>query len=137
MGMVVVMLTGGAVSSWGEPVGIPPLEESIRQLPTLDFCGEPVPLEDPDVRERMDKELLLSLWDRDQAVLWLKRSTRYFPLIEKMLSEAGLPDDLKYVDRLLAVPAGNRPPIRPDRQRRHRSTPQHSRLDQSGRRLLP
>jgi membrane-bound lytic murein transglycosylase D len=45
----------------------------------------------------MEKELLLSLWDRDQAVLWLKRSTRYFPIIEGMLSRAGLPDDLKYI----------------------------------------
>ena len=54
-------------------------------------------MEDPDVRERMEKELLISLWDRDQAILWLKRSTRYFPAIEAMLSQAGLPDDLKYV----------------------------------------
>jgi membrane-bound lytic murein transglycosylase D len=56
-----------------------------------------VPLDEADVRERMEKELLLSLWDRDQAVLWLKRSTRYFPLIEKMLAQAGMPDDLKYI----------------------------------------
>jgi membrane-bound lytic murein transglycosylase D len=97
MGMMIFVLVGGPVPSWGQPSGIPPLEESIRQLSALEFCGEPVPLDDPDVRERMDKELLLSLWDRDQAVLWLKRSTRYFPLIEKMLSEASLPDDLKYV----------------------------------------
>ncbi len=75
----------------------PTLLESLRLEQTLSFCGEIVPLEDPDVRESMEKELLLSLWDRDQAVLWLKRSTRYFPVIEAMLAEAGLPDDLKYV----------------------------------------
>jgi len=76
---------------------IPPLHESLRLEQTLTFCGEMVPLEDTDVRERMEKELLLSLWDRDQAVLWLKRSTRYLPVIEAMLSQAGLPDDLKYI----------------------------------------
>lgn len=76
---------------------IPPLLESLHFEKTLTFCGEAVPLEDPDVRERMEKELLLSLWDRDQAVLWLKRSTRYFPIIQDMLSRAGLPDDLKYI----------------------------------------
>jgi len=76
---------------------IPPLHESLRLEQTLTFCGEAVPLEDPDVRERMEKELLLSLWDRDQAILWLKRSTRYLPVIEAMLSRAGLPDDLKYI----------------------------------------
>ena len=97
MGIIIILLVGGPLTSHGGSGSVPSLEESIRFLPALDFCGEPVPLEDPDVKERMDKELLLSLWDRDQAVLWLKRSTRYFPLIEKMLSEAGLPDDLKYV----------------------------------------
>jgi hypothetical protein len=76
---------------------IPPLIDSLRLTQSLTFCGEAVPLEDPDVRERMEKELLLSLWDRDQAVLWLKRSTRYLPVIEAMLSQAGLPDDLKYI----------------------------------------
>ena len=76
---------------------IPPLHESLRLEQTLTFCGEAVPLEDSDVRERMEKELLLSLWDRDQAVLWLKRSTRYLPVVEAMLSRAGLPDDLKYI----------------------------------------
>lgn len=95
-------LTAGLLFS-GTPLAaeregtIPPLLESLRLEKTLTFCGEAVPLEDPDVRERMEKELLLSLWDRDQAILWLKRSTRYFPLIEGMLSRAGLPDDLKYI----------------------------------------
>ena len=73
------------------------LVESIRLPSAMDFCGEPVPLQEAEVRERMEKELLLSLWDRDQAILWLKRSTRYFPIIEKMLNQAGLPDDLKFV----------------------------------------
>ena len=76
---------------------IPPLLVGLRLEQTLSFCGEVVPLEDPEVRERMEKELLLSLWDRDQAILWLKRSTRYLPVIEAMLSRAGLPDDLKYI----------------------------------------
>ena len=76
---------------------MPPLVDSLRLAPGLTFCGEPVPLSDPDIHERMEKELLLSLWDRDQAVLWLKRSTRYLPAIEALLSRAGLPDDLKYI----------------------------------------
>jgi len=76
---------------------VPPLLESLRLEQPLSFCGEAVPLQDPEVRERLEKELLLSVWGRDQAVLWLKRSTRYFPVIEAMLSKAGLPDDLKYI----------------------------------------
>jgi len=91
------MVSGVVGTSVGAETGVPRLEESLRLLKTLDFCGEPVPLDDPDVRERMEKEMLLSLWDRDQVVLWLKRSTRYLPYIEKMLAKAGLPDDLKYI----------------------------------------
>ncbi len=91
-----LLLSGPALGS-GREGGIPPLLESLRLEQGLTFCGEAVPLNDPEVRERMEKELLLSLWDRDQAVLWLKRSTRYFPIIEAMFSQAGLPDDLKYV----------------------------------------
>jgi hypothetical protein len=75
----------------------PSLISSVRVDGPLEFCGERVPLKHEEVRERLEKELLLSLWDRPQVVLWLKRSRRYFPTIEKMLRKSGLPDDLKYV----------------------------------------
>jgi membrane-bound lytic murein transglycosylase D len=94
---VISLFVLGWGPAWGTEAAIPLLEESVRLSSDLNFCGESVPLDDPDVRERMEKELLLSLWDRDQAILWLKRSTRYFPYIEAMLSQAGLPDDLKYI----------------------------------------
>ncbi len=95
--LLVCLFFSGFVFAAGGESSIPPLEESLRLEQPLTFCGEPVPLNDTDVRERMEKELLLSLWDRDQAVLWLKRSTRYLPVIEAILSRAGLPDDLKYI----------------------------------------
>jgi membrane-bound lytic murein transglycosylase D len=63
----------------------------------LDFCGEKVPIEEPDVRERFEKAFLLTLWNRPQVILWLKRSRRYMPDIEKILDEKGLPNDLKYI----------------------------------------
>jgi hypothetical protein len=91
------LLVFGWGTVWGGTAAMPLLEESLRLSSELDFCGEAVPLADADVRERMEKELLLSLWDRDQAILWLKRSTRYFPFIERIFAEAGLPDDLKYI----------------------------------------
>jgi hypothetical protein len=61
------------------------------------LCGEPVPMEDRRVTERFEKEMLVALGDRPQVILWLKRSTRYFPYLEKMLGENDLPDDLKYL----------------------------------------
>ena len=61
------------------------------------LCGETVPVDDPQALERFEKEMLVSLGNRSQVILWLKRTTRYFPYIEQMLRENGLPDDLKYL----------------------------------------
>jgi hypothetical protein len=63
----------------------------------LEFCGERVPVELQEVKERLEKELLLTVWDRPQVILWLKRSPRYLHLIEEMLEDNGMPDDLKYI----------------------------------------
>lgn len=63
----------------------------------MDFCGEPVPIEESEVRERFEKAFLLTLWNRPQVILWLKRARRYLPEIEKILEEKGMPSDLKYV----------------------------------------
>lgn len=63
----------------------------------LTFCSEPVPLSDPDVKERLERELLLCLDNSDDVILWLKRANRYFPHIEKVLKNNSLPDDLKYI----------------------------------------
>lgn len=88
-------------SAFGEASGpissSPSLISSLKLAAPLTFCGEPVPIDNREVKERFEKEFLLSLWDRAQVVLWLKRSKRYLPHIEKMLKKNGLPDDLKYV----------------------------------------
>jgi len=78
-------------------IDMPPLMSSIILESPIDFCGEPVPLERREVKERLEKELLLSLWSRPQVILWLKRSTRYLPHIEAALKKSSLPDDLKYI----------------------------------------
>jgi membrane-bound lytic murein transglycosylase D len=68
------------------------------ELPArLEFAGEAVPLGRWDVSERLEREFLLSVGNPAQVVLWLKRSARYFPYIERELARAGLPEDLKYV----------------------------------------
>jgi hypothetical protein len=76
---------------------IPALAAALNHAPPVDFCGEPVPLDNPDVRERFEKEMLLSLWDRPQVILWLKRASRYLPVIEDILAEHRVPADLKYI----------------------------------------
>jgi membrane-bound lytic murein transglycosylase D len=80
-----------------EADGYPSLMKSIRFQEPINFCGESVPLGNQEVRERLEKEMLLTLADRPQVILWLKRSHRFMPLIEKELAANGLPEDLKYV----------------------------------------
>ena len=63
----------------------------------LEFAGESVPLEDPDVFERMDRELLVNTYWQSNTLLLLKRANKYFPVIEPILEEYGVPDDLKYI----------------------------------------
>lgn len=71
---------------------------STVELPeTLEFCGEKYPLDEPDVRERAERELLLLLQQPGQVILYFKRSGRYFQMFEKYLKEANVPDDLKYL----------------------------------------
>jgi hypothetical protein len=86
-----------AESSSPEQSQFPSLISAVRVRPPLEFCGEAVPLDESEVRERLEKELLLNLWDRAQVILYLKRMGRYFPHIEKVLERNGLPEDLKYV----------------------------------------
>jgi len=88
---------GGQELVVDSPAVWPSLTASIKITAPVEFCGEPVPLDDQEIRERLEKELLLTVWDRPQVVLWIKRSPRYLPIIEKMLKENDMPDDLKYV----------------------------------------
>jgi membrane-bound lytic murein transglycosylase D len=63
----------------------------------VQLCGEVVPVDIVQVKERYEKEMLVSLTNRAQVILWLKRTTRYFPYIEQMLKSNNLPEDLKYL----------------------------------------
>jgi membrane-bound lytic murein transglycosylase D len=68
------------------------------ELPTnLDFCGEKVPLNRWDVRERLDRELNSNYYQHGGTLYLVKLSTRYFPILEKIFRENGIPDDFKYV----------------------------------------
>ena len=63
----------------------------------LDFAGEEVPFEDPEILERFDRELLSNTYFQSQGLLYFKRANRYFPAIEKILKEEKVPDDFKYL----------------------------------------
>ena len=63
----------------------------------LDFSGELMPIGSPDIRERIDRELLVNTYWQSNGLLLFKRAHRYFPLIEPILKSYGIPDDFKYL----------------------------------------
>jgi len=77
------------------------LPQEIRAVPlenrSFDFAGEALPMHNFDVKERLERELLRNSYYHSNTLLLLKRTRRYFPIIEPILAEQGLPDDLKYL----------------------------------------
>ena len=64
---------------------------------TLFFAGERVPLENFDTRESFDREINTNAYRHSSTILLIKRAHRYFPVIETILKEYGIPDDFKYI----------------------------------------
>lgn len=63
----------------------------------VEYLGEELPLHRPDVHQRFEEEWTRFLVNRHWSVKWHRRTRAVFPIVERMLAEAGLPDDLKYV----------------------------------------
>ena len=63
----------------------------------LTFAGEKVPTGLYDIKERMDRELLVNTYWQSNGLLLIKRAHKYFPIIEPMLKKYGIPDDFKYL----------------------------------------
>lgn len=75
-----------------------PHDTSLPALPeSLDFCGEEVPLSRQDVRESLDREIIATTFLHSSTLLNIKRSGRFFPLIDSILAEMSMPADLKYL----------------------------------------
>lgn len=64
---------------------------------TVYFAGERVPLEIPDVRERLDRELHVNTFWHSNTIFLLKRGARWLPDIKREFEEAGVPSDLMYL----------------------------------------
>lgn len=62
-----------------------------------DFAGEETPLKISDVKERLDRELLVNINLHATTILAIKRANRAFPVIEPILKKNGIPDDFKYL----------------------------------------
>lgn len=118
--MTLVVLSAGLMIN---AVQDPPTDENVQvkfendyniyalQLPDeMSFAGEDVPLSDPDIRERFDRELLVNTYWQSNGLLIMKRARRYFPIIEPLLEKYGLPDDFKYLAVAESALQNNRSP---------------------------
>ena len=98
------------------PIGITPiaaqgffsttaLTYSCQDIPqSIMFCGENIDLTRFDRRERIDRELLAFTYMHSTSIQMIKRANRYFPIVESILQENGIPDDFKY---LMSIESNN------------------------------
>lgn len=63
----------------------------------MQFAGQSVALERYDMRERFDREQIVIAYNHSVSLLIIKRANRYFPVIEPILRQNGIPDDFKYL----------------------------------------
>ncbi|MEO0006214.1 MAG: hypothetical protein RJA20_410 [Bacteroidota bacterium] len=71
---------------------------SINMNKAFTLCGERFPTEtNPDVHQRLDAEILKNVYSHSSTILFVERANAYFPIIEPILKEEGVPSDLKYL----------------------------------------
>ena len=63
---------------------------------TLSFANEPSPIYQLDIKERYDKEILINTYWQSKTILLIKRSKKYFSIIEPILKQHNIPEDFKY-----------------------------------------
>ena len=80
-----------------ENPNVRPLVSRFKVPEKISLCGEQVPLERPDVRERLETEFYSLLDRQGLLVTYIKRAARCNPIVEVILEMEKLPEDLKYV----------------------------------------
>ncbi len=79
---------------------------------SFSFAGEPIPADNFDARERLDRELSVNTYLESITLLNIKTANRYFPVIEPILQKNNIPEDFKYLCvaesnlRMATSPAG-------------------------------
>lgn len=64
---------------------------------SIEFAGEKIETNRYDVRENIDKELLVNTYWQSQTIMLIKKANRFFPIVEPILKKNNIPDDFKYL----------------------------------------
>ncbi len=75
---------------------LPQIIKAISLDRTVTFAGEVLP-KTQDARERLDREMSVNAYWHSSTLLNIKSANRYFPTIERILAENGVPTDFKYL----------------------------------------
>ncbi len=78
-------------------VGNPSHAVSLTLPNEINFANEPVPMNVPDVRERLDRELQMNVYLHSNTLFLIKRANRWSPQMVKILEEYGVPTDFQYL----------------------------------------
>ena len=71
---------------------------SLPEIPSeLTFSGEPVPLDDRNIKERFEKELIINMNKHASTILILKESGRWKSSLQAMLDDAKVPRDFFFL----------------------------------------
>jgi len=88
----------GSLSSGEFSGSVPQYFAVSYDLPdNLSFAGERVPIEIPDVLERLDRELQINIYLHSSTIFLIKRANRWLPQMEEILRKHNIPDDFKYL----------------------------------------
>ena len=80
------------------PIEVRPSTVKPFELPEqLNFSGESLPLNMMEVKEKLDREILVNTYWQSNNLLMLTRISKYFPIIEPILSRNSIPNDFKYL----------------------------------------
>ncbi len=63
----------------------------------LDFAGENVPLNDVEVRERLDREIVVNTFRHSSTLILMKKANQWLPTLKKILKEQNIPEDFIYL----------------------------------------
>lgn len=82
---------------WQPTENVPQIVKGMDLDKSFEFCGESLPMDNFDVRERLDRELTVNTYWHSSTILSIKSTMRFFPTMERILKEEGVPTDLKYI----------------------------------------
>lgn len=63
----------------------------------LDFCGEKIPSNNYEIRDDLEKEFFSSAYWKTNSMVLFRKAQKWFPYIEPILKQEGVPDDFKYL----------------------------------------